>query len=75
MKWLLALISLVAAAPALPTYEGGDAPDPGQVIHLQRSAVCTIADYFRSKSSRLAREVLVVLQELSVPSSRTTKVS
>ncbi|KAJ4334459.1 hypothetical protein N0V95_009162 [Ascochyta clinopodiicola] len=31
MKWLLALIPLVAAAPALPTFQGGDAPAPGQV--------------------------------------------
>lgn len=31
MKWLLALIPLVAAAPALPSFEAGDAPDPGQV--------------------------------------------
>lgn len=31
MKWLFALVPLVAAAPALPSYEAGDAPDPGQV--------------------------------------------
>lgn len=31
MKWLLALVPIVAAAPALPTFQGGDAPTPGQV--------------------------------------------
>ncbi|PSN65145.1 hypothetical protein BS50DRAFT_496989 [Corynespora cassiicola Philippines] len=31
MKWLLALVPLVAAAPALPNVELGDAPPPGQV--------------------------------------------
>lgn len=33
MKWLLALVPLVAAAPALPSFGVGDAPDPGQVGH------------------------------------------
>jgi hypothetical protein len=31
MKWLLALVPLVAAAPALTSYQG-DAPTPGQVL-------------------------------------------
>jgi hypothetical protein len=31
MKWLLALAPLVAAAPALSSFDSGDAPDPGQV--------------------------------------------
>ncbi|CAN9178358.1 hypothetical protein GT037_007292 [Alternaria burnsii] len=31
MKWLLALLPLAAAAPALPNIELGDAPPPGQV--------------------------------------------
>jgi hypothetical protein len=38
MKWLLALLPLAAAAPALPNIELGDAPPPGQVrgllVHL-----------------------------------------
>jgi hypothetical protein len=32
MKWFLALIPFVAAAPALPAVELGDAPPPGQVL-------------------------------------------
>ncbi|KAJ4332275.1 hypothetical protein N0V87_008513 [Didymella glomerata] len=31
MKWFLALAPLVAAAPALSSFNSGDAPDPGQV--------------------------------------------
>jgi hypothetical protein len=31
MKWLLALLPLAAAAPALPTVEAGDAPPAGSV--------------------------------------------
>lgn len=34
MKWLLALLPLAAAAPALPNIELGDAPPPGQVRGL-----------------------------------------
>jgi hypothetical protein len=34
MKWLLALLPLAAAAPALPTIELGDAPPPGSVCLL-----------------------------------------
>lgn len=33
MKWFLALVPLVAAAPSLPSYQAGDAPDPGQVTY------------------------------------------
>lgn len=43
MKWLLALVPLVAAAPALPTVTSGNAPDPGQVqfsLNLQPTGGC-----------------------------------
>ncbi|KAJ8113066.1 hypothetical protein OPT61_g4724 [Boeremia exigua] len=35
MKWLLALVPFVAAAPSFPSYASGDAPSPGQVKILK----------------------------------------
>lgn len=38
MKWLLALVPFVAAAPALPSYQD-NAPDPGQVVLTSSNSV------------------------------------
>lgn len=72
MKWLLALVPLVAAAPALPTFEG-DAPDPGQVAYAHFMSMFVVTDHYRSKFSRSARAVPAARKVPLVPSSQMIK--